>query len=136
MGCFVELPICPADRSPVVDRCGYYATEGRRDYFEIGEGRHGVIDHCLETVRFEIRQRLVDSFDFVAQARGEIFFIADHNVDVLCDFTVYLLSFFDAADILPEGRAVIEVVGYDRASVFAALAASITKSAVVSLSAA
>src|SRR6185312_11423126 len=48
---------------------------------------------------------------FEAQAGGEIFLIADHDIDILRDVAVDLLRPFLAALALPQAGAVVEVIG-------------------------
>src|SRR6185312_6260957 len=52
---------------------------------------------------------------FEAQAGGEIFLIADHDIDILRDVAVDLLRPFLAALALPQAGAVVEVIGHDGA---------------------
>jgi len=54
---------------------------------------------------------LISAFHFEAQAGSEVFFVTDHDVNVLGDFAVDLLSAFLAALALPERCAVVQVIG-------------------------
>ena len=63
---------------------------------------------------------MVDAFDFIAEAGGEILFVTDHDVDVFGDFTVNLLGVGLTAVVLPQGGAVIEIVGGHGAMLFGA----------------
>ena len=58
---------------------------------------------------------MVRALDLEAEGGGEVFFVADHHVDVLRDLAVYFLGLLEAADGLPEGRAVVQIVGDDGA---------------------
>src|SRR6185295_5600941 len=69
----------------------------------------------LEVRRIDGRDVLVEAFDFEPEAGGEVLLVADHHVDVLGDVAVDLLRALLAALALPEGSAVIEVVGDDGA---------------------
>ena len=54
-------------------------------------------------------------FDGKAQGRLEVLLIADHDVHKGSDGSVYLLGALLAADALPQGGAVVQVIGNDRA---------------------
>ncbi len=56
---------------------------------------------------------LVHAGDFVPESGGKIFFVAEHDIDVRSDAAVYLLRLLFAAEGLPEGSAVIQIVGND-----------------------
>src|SRR5712671_1227591 len=58
---------------------------------------------------------LVHAGNFVAKSGGEIFFIAEHYVNVGSDAAVYFLSLLFAAERFPERGAVVEIVGDDDA---------------------
>ena len=73
----------------------------RRDHFEIRISRDDLANHVFERVNLGVRHVLIQSFDFETEARGKIFLITDHHVDILGDFSVHLTSFFDSADTLP-----------------------------------
>src|SRR5215472_3344185 len=61
---------------------------------------------------------IVHTFDFQAQACGEVLLVADHDVDVFCDLGIYLLGFLWSPDALPERRPIVQVIGNDRAVLF------------------
>ena len=58
---------------------------------------------------------MVDALDLEAEGGGEVLLVADHHVDILGDLAVHFLGLLEAADGLPEGRAVVQVVGDDGA---------------------
>ncbi len=117
VGGFVELAVVPAEGSPVVYGGGVDFSEGCGGGFEVGEFLDGLFDHSFEVIDFDSLEVFIDAFDFEAEAGGEVFFIADHDIDVLGDFTIYFLGFGEATDAFPEGGAVIEIVG-DYGAVF------------------
>src|SRR6266403_5354813 len=57
----------------------------------------------------------VHAGNFVAESGGEIFFVAEHYVDVRGDAAVYFLRLFFAAERFPERGAIVEIVGDDYA---------------------
>jgi len=73
-----------------------------------------MIDHLLVSVNVQLLEAGVLTFDLETQAGGEIFFVADHDIDVLSDFLIDFLALFKAADCGPHRRAVVQVIGNNR----------------------
>ena len=110
----VELAGVPEDRGPIVLRRGDDVAERGRGDFEVRELGHGGFDHGLEGVGLDVAEGL-GALDGEPEGGGEVFLVADHDVDILGDLTVDLLGFFQAADGFPERGAVVEIVGHDGA---------------------
>ena len=111
----VQLSLVPADRRPVIHRRGLDRPKRRRDRLKIRVDRDGLLDHLLEALDRKRRKVLVHAFDLDAERRGEVFLVADHDINVLRDLAVNLLRLCLAADRLPERSAVVEVVARDGA---------------------
>ena len=111
----VELAVVPADGAPVVLRGGDHAAERGRGDLEVRELLHGLGDHVLEGLGLDVGDVVVDALDLEAEGGGEVLLVADHHVDILGDLAVHFLGLLEAADGLPEGRAVVQVVGDDGA---------------------
>ena len=109
----MQLALVPADRRPVVYRRGLDRPKRCRHGLEIRVDRDGFLDHLLEALDWKRRKVLVDALDLDAERRGEVFLVADHDVDVLRDLAVNFLRLCLAADRLPERGAVIEIVARD-----------------------
>ena len=105
----------PADGTPIVLGGGNHPAQGGRGDFEIRELFDGFADHVLEGLGFDVRKAVVGTFDFEAERSREVFFVTDHYVHVLGDLAVDLLGFLEAADGLPERRAIIQIVRNDGA---------------------
>ena len=112
---FVDFAVRPAQGAPVVDRGGLDGAQGRGDDLEVRVGLGGFVDHLLVAFDVQFLQVGVVAFDFEAQAGREVFFVADHDIDVLRDFLVDFLRLGLAADGAPHGRTVVEVIGHDGA---------------------
>ncbi len=61
---------------------------------------------------------MIDTFDFEAKGSGEVFFVADHHIDVLGDLAINFLRFFQTADGFPKRWTVVEIVRHDGAVLF------------------
>jgi len=111
----VELTVDPSDGAPVVACGGFGGAEGGGDGLEVGVFADGALDHVLECGDVEVKEVGVGAFDLEAEAGGEVFLVADHDVHVACDLAVDLACAGLAADGFPEAGAVIEVVADDDA---------------------
>src|SRR5207302_9043623 len=58
---------------------------------------------------------LANALDLKSEGRGEVFFVADHHVDVRCQFAIDLRRACLAADRLPQRVTVVEVIADDGA---------------------
>ena len=45
----------------------------------------------------------------------KVLLVSDHDINIASDLPIHLLSFFYTADAFPQGGAIVEVVGNDRA---------------------
>src|SRR5271155_1401921 len=106
----VELAIAIADGAPIILRGGFCFAQSGGDNLE-RIFLHDRGDHLFETFHFERRVMLVHAWDFESERRGKILFIAEHDVYVRSDAAIYFLCGFLSAVGLPEGCAVIQVVG-------------------------
>ena len=111
----IDGSVCPADGLPVIDGCGLYGAERRCDCLEVRILLCGGVDHALVAVDVELLEALVLSLDLKAKACGEVFLVADHDIDILCDLLVDLLALLKAADGRPHGRTIVEIIGDDGA---------------------
>ncbi len=111
-GCVV-LTIVPNEGAPVVDGRGSGSAEGGGGRLEVGEGGHCLADHFFEGICLNGAEVLVNALDLEAKAGGEVFLVTDHDINVLGDFPVDLAATLKAAEVLPEGGAVIEIVAND-----------------------
>ena len=98
---------------PVVYCCGFHCAQGGADSLEIGVHLNDFGKHFAVAVDIELFKICVIALYFKAEASGEILLIAYHNVYIFCYLLIYFLRLFLAADVFPEGRTVIEVVGND-----------------------
>ena len=106
----VELAVAPDDRAPVVDRGGADGAEGGGGGLEVRVDGDGAFDHLAEVGGIDGADVRVEALDLESEAGGEVLLVADHHVHVLRDLAVDLAGAFLAADRLPQGRTVVEVV--------------------------
>ena len=86
-------------------------AKSRSSGLEIGEFTDGPLDHSLEIRDIDSGDILfVNSLDLKSKAGREIFFVTDHNVDILGDFTIHLLRLSLPSDRPPKARPVVEVI--------------------------
>ena len=119
--CLVDLAAGPAECAPVIHRCGFDGAECRRDHLEVRVGLGSLVDHLFVTLDVQGLEVGVVAFHFEAQAGCEVFLVADHHVDIFCNFPVDFLCLFLSADGAPHGGAVVEVVGDNGAVLFGSL---------------
>ena len=67
-------------------------------------------DHCLETRNLQLGVVLVDIGDGEAKSGGEVLFVAEHDVDERSEHAINFLRLGLAANRLPQGGTVIQVV--------------------------
>ena len=97
----------PGDRRPIVDRCRLCSAERSSSTLEIGERLYHRFDHSFERGDIDVQQVLIRTLHVKSEAGREIFFVADHHVDILRDLLVHLLRAFLAADGFPQTRAIV-----------------------------
>ena len=113
----------PGKGSPVVIGSSVHFTECGRGCFEVREFGNGFLDHLLEIGDVDAGDIfLVNTFDFKSEAGGEVFFVTDHDVDILGDLTVDFLGLGLPTDGFPERRTVVQVIGNHGAVLFGNLA--------------
>src|SRR2546430_984237 len=59
---------------------------------------------------------LIDALDIEAESDAEVFFVSEEDVDQRDELAVHGTRFVGAADSLPKRRAIVQVVGHDRAA--------------------
>ena len=111
VGRFVELAARPANRAPVIARGRLDRAQRGGDDFEVRVSLHRLADHFLEGRHIDPGEVFVRAFDLQAEAGGEVFLVADHDIHVPGNLPVDLLRALLAADAFPERRAIVEVVG-------------------------
>ena len=112
----VELTVVPGKGSPVVVRSTMHFAQGGGGCLEVGELGNRFFDHFLEVGNVDSGDVFfIHSFDFEAETGREVFFVSDHDVDILGNLTVHFLALGLSADGLPKRRAVVEIVGNDGA---------------------
>ena len=111
----IDLAVCPADCLPVIDGSGLYGTKGSCDCLEVRINLCGMIDHLLVAVDVKLLQSGILSLDLQAEAGSEVFFVSDHDVNVLRNFLVDLLALLKAADCGPHGWTIVQVIGNESA---------------------
>src|SRR6266851_875406 len=112
--CLVELAVAIAYRAPIIQsRSLSFPERGGHNLERIIF--HDLRDHLLKTLNFKRGVMLIHSRHVVAERRRKISFIPEHHVDVRCNAAVDVLRLFVAAVRLPQGRAVVQVVGNDGA---------------------
>ena len=103
-----------ADAAPVVDGRGVRLAQGRRDEREVGVAVEDLPVEALVGGDVEVRMRLVDPLERVAERRREVLLVAEQDVDLLDELPVGLGRRFGTAARLPQRRAVVEVERDDR----------------------
>ena len=108
-----DLIFVEGDGAPGVAAGGGGGSEGAGDEFEVGIEGGDFAEHVFVGSDGQLREILSHAFELDAQHGGEVFFVAEEDVDFADEVAVNLLSFGFAADGFPEGVAVVEVVGDD-----------------------
>ena len=93
-------------------------AEGGGDGLEVGVGGDDVAEHLFVALDGELGEVVGDSLELDAEHGGEVFFVAEEDVDLLDEFAIDFLGLGFAADGLPERIAEVEVEG-DEGAVFA-----------------
>ena len=106
-----DLVFVERNRSPGVAAGGVRRAQRAGDQFQVGIGRRNLAQHLLITGDGQLGEVLADAFDSHAEHGGEVFFVAQQQVSFANQSAVDLLSFGLAAEALPKGVAVVEVVG-------------------------
>src|SRR6185503_1385395 len=75
----------------------------------------------FERADVDFRNVFVRTLDFETQARGEVFFVADHDIHESGDFLIHFLRALLAADALPKRWSIVEIVGDDDPMLFRSL---------------
>ena len=112
----------PADSRPVVDGGTVDIAQGGGYHLEVCEILDDTLDHVLEMIDVDARDVFADAFYFEAEASSEVFFIANHDIDITSDLTVHLLRLGLATNGFPQAGAIVEVVRNDGAVFFGLLA--------------
>ena len=76
------------------------------NFTERGFGIRGAVG-CSDRANTAISKATPEDFDFETEACCEVFFVTDHNVNVLSDFFVNCLSFFFSTDCRPHRWTVV-----------------------------
>src|SRR5215831_13202591 len=97
VGGFEELAARPTDGTPIIASGRLYGAQGGGSDLEIRIRLYRFFDHFLEGGDIDFGDMFVDAFDFKTEASGEVFFVADHDIDAGSNFLVDLLSPFLAA---------------------------------------
>lgn len=106
----------PGESGPVVIRSTVDLTKRGGGCLEVGKSFDCLFDHLLEVRDVDSGDvLLVDTFDFEAKACGEVFLVADHDINILGDHAIHFLALWESADRLPKRGPVVEVVGNDGA---------------------
>ncbi len=98
---FIKLSIRPADSAPVIDSCGFHSALGCRADFIIRKDANGLFDHLLKFINIYARNIFIHSFHFKSQAGSKIFFITDHDIDIIRDALVYFPGLVLTTDTFP-----------------------------------
>ena len=81
------------------------------DELEVRIGGRDFAQHLFVAGDGQLGEVLADAFDLDAEHGGEIFFVAQQQIDLADQFAVHFLRLGFAADGLPERVAEVEVVG-------------------------
>src|SRR5271157_3624405 len=113
-----DLVIIESDGAPGVAAGGVGGAQGAGDELEVRISGSNFAQHLFVAGDGQLGKVLADAFDVDAEHGGEVLFVAEEQIDLADQFAVDFLGFGLASDGLPEGFAVIEVVG-DRGCVAA-----------------
>src|SRR5215471_983093 len=97
--------------TPVVAAGGVSAAQGYGDQRNVGEGLANRLHHGPETGRIELVQIFVHTRHRKSERYRKVLLVADEHIHQGCQPAVHFLRFAFPADGLPEGRAIIQVVG-------------------------
>src|SRR6266571_3746309 len=111
----VEPPLAVADRAPVVEGGGLGVAQRRGHRREVRERLHRLLDHLPESAGVEGGEILVEALHREAEGGREVLLVAEHDVHQGRQLPVHLLGPLLSPDRLPEGGAVVQVVGDDGA---------------------
>ena len=113
-----DFVLIECDCTPSVAAGGLHGAQRAGDEFEIRKGGRDFAEHFFVASDGEFGEILADAFDGDAEHDGEIFFVAEQDVNFADEVAVDFLRFGFAADRFPERVAEVEIVG-DRRRVFA-----------------
>ena len=106
-----DLIFIESDGAPgIAAGCGGGA-EGAGDELEVGVGSGDFAEHGFVTGNGQLGEVFADAFDGYAEHGGEVFFVAEEQIDLADQFAVDLLGLGFAADAFPKGITEVEVVG-------------------------
>ena len=77
----VEIAVAETDGAPIVNGRRFCISQRGGDHFEIRKLAGRALDHLLEIRDLEFRVMLIQAFDFESERGGEIFFVAQHDID-------------------------------------------------------
>src|SRR5262245_43828225 len=100
--CLIKVSACPANCTPIVACSGLDRAQRGRSRLEIWVRLCHLFYHLLESGDIDLRDGFVDALDLEPETRGEIFFVADHHIDVPRNLFVDLLRLFLPANTFPE----------------------------------
>jgi len=110
-----DLVLVEGDGSPGVAAGGGGGAQGAGDELEVGIEGGYLAKHLFVGGDGQLVEVGGDAFELDAQHGGEVFFVAEQDVDLADEVAVDLLGFGLAADGFPERVAVVEVVRDDGA---------------------
>ena len=106
-----DLVLVEGNGAPGIAAGGACGAQGAGDEFQIWIRSGDFAEHLFVSSDGEFGKIIGDSLEFDAEHGGEIFFVAEEEVDFANESAVDFLRFCFAADRAPERVAVVEIVG-------------------------